>query len=120
MAPMRASTERFVLVATFAAIVAAACVAGARPWEQRPAPPATEPSPQPPAPELRGEITPPLPVTPPKPVSWSESFRMVTRGLAWLASQQQPDGSWGDPATTGIALFAFLGAGETHQQGRHR
>lgn len=52
-----------------------------------------------------------------------ESERAVARGLAWLARQQKPDGSWvyeaGEKgevtAATGMALLAFLGAGQSHQ-----
>jgi hypothetical protein len=55
------------------------------------------------------------------------SERAVALGLAWLARQQKADGSWkydaGDykdeiTAATGMALLAFLGAGETHTSGR--
>ncbi len=50
------------------------------------------------------------------------SERAVALGLAWLARQQKQDGSWvydasakGEViASTGMALLAFLGAGETH------
>jgi hypothetical protein len=50
----------------------------------------------------------------------------VARGLAWLAKQQRTDGSWvfdGDHkeeivAATGLALAAFLGAGETHKHAK--
>ncbi len=50
----------------------------------------------------------------------------VARGLAWLAKQQRADGSWqldgsdkGETiAATGLALAAFLGAGETHRQAK--
>jgi Ca-activated chloride channel family protein len=52
----------------------------------------------------------------------------------WLASHQRPDGRWsvsdtptaddvrapGDVGATGLALLAFLGAGETHQSGSQR
>lgn len=71
----------------------------------------------------------------------------VARGLKWIAQHQNPDGSWnlnhtvgscrgrcGNPAAhkdgeliedsiasaTGLALLPFLGAGETHESGRHR
>jgi WD40-like Beta Propeller Repeat len=55
----------------------------------------------------------------------------VARGLAYLASIQNSDGSWGDPdhrddkyrqvaiGKTGLALLAFLGAGHTAQGGEH-
>lgn len=52
----------------------------------------------------------------------------------WLAKVAAADGGWpadvgpegtllssaGDPATTGLVLLAFLGAGETHQSGTHK
>jgi len=59
----------------------------------------------------------------------------VLAGLAWLARQQRPDGSWSlcGPYTSGVAeewenpeaatamaLLAFQGHGETHQQGDYR
>jgi hypothetical protein len=58
----------------------------------------------------------------------------VARGLRWLASVQNDDGSWslanyhehdnprnrGDAAATSLALLPFLGAGQTHEQGRYR
>jgi len=65
----------------------------------------------------------------------------VERGLDWLAAHQNGNGSWGlntfhvnckhprcadtgtvasDPAGTGIALLPFLGAGHTHQSGKHK
>lgn len=64
----------------------------------------------------------------------------VERGLAWLAMHQAADGSWRfdlagcrcdgacrDPGTltsttasTAIALLPFLGAGNTHVEGRHK
>jgi hypothetical protein len=54
------------------------------------------------------------------------SERAVAMGLAWLARQQKPDGSWvfdgGDKdeviAATGMALLPFLAAGETHKSGK--
>jgi serine/threonine protein kinase len=51
-----------------------------------------------------------------------ESEAAVTRGLAWLMSQQKADSSWPtdpwaeDPvASTSLALLALLGAGHVHQ-----
>jgi hypothetical protein len=60
-------------------------------------------------------ITPPPPLE--KPKSLNEN---VLWGLRWLKNRQAKDGSWHDPATTGIALIAFLSAGETHQSGSCR
>ena len=61
-----------------------------------------------------------------------ESERAVDLGLDWLARHQRSDGSWSfqhgpdDPGyldcptgATGLALLAFLGAGNTHQKGRY-
>jgi hypothetical protein len=55
-----------------------------------------------------------------------ESERAVARGLAWLAKQQKKDGGWEfdqgskdeRAAATGMALLAFLGAGETHKNAK--
>lgn len=55
-----------------------------------------------------------------------ESERVVALGLAWLAKQQKADGSWiydgknkdEVAAATGMALLVFLGAGETHTNGK--
>ncbi len=58
----------------------------------------------------------------------------VARGLRWLASVQNHDGSWslagyrrhenptnrGDAAATSLALLPFLGAGQTHERGLYR
>lgn len=47
----------------------------------------------------------------------------VTRGLRWLASQQQTDGSWNagsSSAGTSLALLPFLGAGQTHLVGKYQ
>ena len=58
----------------------------------------------------------------------------VARGLRWLASVQNKDGSWslagydasdepdnkGDAAATSLALLPFLGAGQTHEHGMYK
>ncbi len=68
-----------------------------------------------------------------------DSEEAVERGLLWLARNQYPDGHWsiddfpGDTseslgegsfvsnsAATGLSLLAFLGAGYTHQSGKHQ
>lgn len=70
-----------------------------------------------------------------------ESEQAVEDALDWLAAHQLPNGAWSllhdsgecngrcgnpgsherfDPAATGLSLLAFLGAGYTHQQGKHQ
>jgi len=55
-----------------------------------------------------------------------ESETAVDRGLAWLASVQKKDGRWkadgrgGDLGHTGLALLAFLGAGNTSREGKYK
>lgn len=70
-----------------------------------------------------------------------ETEAAVARGLEWLARHQNADGSWSlhafdraprarrgedglglvsDTAGTAMALLPFLGAGETHQQGKYQ
>ena len=57
----------------------------------------------------------------------------VSRGLRWLASVQNDNGSWsladykrdhdtnrGDAAATSLALLPFLGAGQTHEYGLYK
>ena len=58
----------------------------------------------------------------------------VARGLRWLASVQNEDGSWslddydsrnrkresGDAAATSLAMLPFLGAGQTHEYGKYK
>jgi len=57
----------------------------------------------------------------------------VSRGLRWLASVQNANGSWsladykrdrdsnrGDMAATALALLPFLGAGQTHEYGLYK
>lgn len=57
-----------------------------------------------------------------------ESEEAVMLGLAWLTQMQKPDGNWvydagatGDKAAaTGMAVLAFLGAGQSHKDGRYK
>ncbi|GEM_PF-1739479 len=71
-----------------------------------------------------------------------ETESAVLRGLVWLKNHQDPDGSWSckefmanckegactgagadagyDTGVTGLALLAFLGAGQTHKHGRYK
>jgi hypothetical protein len=56
------------------------------------------------------------------------SEEAVMLGLAWLTQMQKKDGSWvfdgfqsGETAaSTGMALLAFLGAGQSHKEGRYQ
>ena len=56
------------------------------------------------------------------------SEEAVMLGLAWLTQMQKKDGSWiydgsssGEKsAATGMALLAFLGAGQSHKAGRYQ
>ncbi len=69
------------------------------------------------------------------------SEQAVENALEWIAEHQLPTGGWSlihdggrckgrcknngardrfEPAATGLALLAFLGAGYTHQEGKHR
>jgi len=55
---------------------------------------------------------------------WKKVDQSVERGLAWLASEQQDDGSFrcidsGQPAVTGLCLMAFLASGESPTDGRY-
>ncbi|MCX7400785.1 MAG: hypothetical protein NT138_24165 [Planctomycetales bacterium] len=68
-----------------------------------------------------------------------DSEEAVERGLQWLIRNQYPDGHWSiddfpgetseslgegsfvsNSAATGLSLLAFLGAGYTHQSGKHQ
>lgn len=70
-----------------------------------------------------------------------ESEQAVEAALDWIAAHQSPSGAWSlvhdggacngrcrnngsdgrfDTAATGLSLLAFLGAGYTHQEGKHR
>ncbi len=58
----------------------------------------------------------------------AESEEAVMLGLAWLTQQQKQDGGWvydGNRAAdtapaTGMAVLAFLGAGQSHKEGRYK
>lgn len=94
------------------------------------APAATQPEPhavrQPPTPAPRRRLPEPEngpavgEVRYPVPDTGKELNSAVPSGLRWLRDQQGEDGLWRDPATTGLVLLAFLGAGETHQSGSSR
>jgi hypothetical protein len=65
----------------------------------------------------------PAPVQVARPAPATEPAPTVSvaldRALRWLEARQAADGGWeGDVGTTGLALLAFLGAGETHQSGK--
>jgi hypothetical protein len=57
-----------------------------------------------------------------------QSEEAVMLGLAWLTQTQNEDGSWSydrghtadKAAATGMALLAFLGAGQSHKEGRYK
>ena len=53
---------------------------------------------------------------------WSRTDVAVERGLAWLASQQQSDGSFpsldmGQPGVTGLGVLAFMSHGHVPGSG---
>ena len=56
---------------------------------------------------------------------WKELDASVERGLAWLATQQKPDGSFkslesGQPAITSLCLMAFMAQGENPADGKYQ
>ncbi len=111
------------------AVVLAAVAAGFAAWLLRPAPPPV-PSPPPPTPPPAEAVT-------------AAEREAIDRGLAWLASAQEPDGHWWcarwspykkspgipgvgeatvdylDPALSGLALLPFLEDGHTPTKGKH-
>ncbi len=55
---------------------------------------------------------------------WKAVDLAVERGLAWLASQQQPDGSfptmpWGQPGITALCELAFVSHGHLPEEGEY-
>jgi hypothetical protein len=55
---------------------------------------------------------------------WDDVDQAVERSLSWLASQQQPDGSfptqpWGQPGVTSLCVLAFLSHGHLPGEGEH-
>ena len=56
---------------------------------------------------------------------WKQVDESVERGLQWLATQQQEDGSFktldmGQPAITSLCLMAFLAQGESPADGQYQ
>ena len=56
---------------------------------------------------------------------WKQVDESVERGLQWLATQQQQDGSFktidmGQPAITSLCLMAFLAQGQSPADGQHQ
>ena len=56
---------------------------------------------------------------------WKQVDETVERGLQWLATQQQEDGSFktldmGQPAVTSLCLMAFLAQGESPADGQYQ
>jgi len=88
--------------------------------ESRPAPDriaASQIAPTLPAPVSLTPLTARKPVTAPEP----RPPDPTDKSLAWLAKAQHPDGHWDlSPGRTGLALIAFLSAGESHKRGKHK
>src|SRR5262245_28032473 len=58
------------------------------------------------------------------PVQWRRVDTATSRALSWLASQQQPDGSFptldsGQPAITGLCMMAFIAHGHVPGKGQY-
>jgi hypothetical protein len=58
------------------------------------------------------------------PAQWQRVDAATSRALTWLASQQQPDGSFptlesGQPAITGLSMMAFIAHGHVPGKGQY-
>jgi len=75
---------------------------------------------------LVGALATEAPASCPRSKDTSELAPPLADALRWLADSQQDDGSWSAPAAanqvgvTGLALLAFLGAGEYWAESEHR
>jgi hypothetical protein len=75
-----------------------------------------------PAPSLHAQLRDPKPADVLTAEQWSRTDAAVERGLAWLAAQQQADGSFpslemGQPGVTGLAILAFMSHGHVPGSG---
>ncbi|MBI1902673.1 MAG: VCBS repeat-containing protein [Planctomycetia bacterium] len=81
--------------------------------------------------DLKEHDTQKKPAQPPTDGAADPTETAINNALGWLAQQQPPDGSWSlrghysdggnmesHNAATGLALMAFLGAGQTHKEGK--
>ena len=60
-----------------------------------------------------------------EPAQWKRLDESVQKGLKWLATQQQEDGSFkspklGQPAVTSLCLMAFMAQGESPAGGEYQ
>src|SRR4029079_3475808 len=58
------------------------------------------------------------------PAQWRRVDTATSRALTWLATQQQPDGSFptlasGQPAITGLCIMAFIAHGHVPGKGQY-
>jgi prenyltransferase beta subunit len=94
--------RRFVFASVLTAVLVGVCAAPA--------------APQPP----KGDDPKPMSVVPKDHVKMDEDTKKaVDRALAYLASKQEADGSWGNTAITGFVLLAFMANGHMPNQGDH-